>query len=232
MSVHGVICVILGTQNQCRRTSSFARQCSGNSRCSGSPESAGIEVVPWIVVLLWKVFVKPVVSASTPVPAAEKGLPVALVSSRERAAFKSSKELFTSSKLLVHYDPQLDLMLACDTSAYGVRAVLAHHLPDGTERPIGYASHSLSPSEQNYSQLEKERLGLSCVSGVKRFHSYLFCRSFELVTDHKPLLALLSEHRGTSHKHLPTSVDGHCCCPCMNTPRSSEGQKLTGMQTH
>ena len=33
---------------------------------------------------------------------------------------------------------------------------------------------------------------------MKKFHSYLFGRSFELVTDHKPLLALLSEHWGTS----------------------------------
>ena len=114
----------------------------------------------------------------------------------ETAAFKSSKELLTSSKLLVHYDPNLDLVLACDASAYGVGAMLAHRFPDTTKRPIGYVSCSLSPSEQNYSQLEKE--GLSCVFGVKKFHSYLFGRSFELVTDHKPLLALLSEHRGTS----------------------------------
>ena len=101
----------------------------------------------------------------------------------ERAAFKSSKELLTSSKLLVHCDPNLDLVLACDTSAYRVGAMLAHCFPDGTEQPISYASRSLSlsPSEQNYSQLEKE--GLSCVFGVKKFHSYLFGRSFELVTD-------------------------------------------------
>ena len=74
--------------------------------------------------------------------------------------------------------------------------MLAHRFPDATKRPIGHVSCSLSPSEQNYLQLEKE--GLSCVFGVKKFHSYLFGRSFELVTDHKPLLALLSEHRGTS----------------------------------
>ena len=55
----------------------------GNSGCSGSPECAGIEVIPGTVVLLWQVLVKPVVSASTPVSAAEKGLPVALVSSQE-----------------------------------------------------------------------------------------------------------------------------------------------------
>ena len=121
----------------------------------------------------------------------------------EKAAFKSSKELLTSSKLLVHYDPQLELVLAYDASAYEVGAVLVHRLPDGTERPIGYASRSLSPSEQNYSQLEKEEL--SCVFGVKKFHFYLFGRSFELVTDHKPLLALLGEHRGTS----PTSICSH-----------------------
>ena len=33
---------------------------------------------------------------------------------------------------------------------------------------------------------------------MKKFHAYLFGRSFELVTNHKPLFALLSEHRGTS----------------------------------
>ena len=74
--------------------------------------------------------------------------------------------------------------------------MLAHKMRDGTERPIGYASRTLTIAERNYSQLEKE--GLACIFGIKKFHSYLFGHHFELVTDHKPLLAVLNEHRSTS----------------------------------
>ena len=74
--------------------------------------------------------------------------------------------------------------------------MLGHRMPDGSEGPIGYISHTLSKSEKNYSQLEKE--GLACVVGIKRFHSYLFGHHFKLVTDHQPLLALLNEHKSTS----------------------------------
>ena len=115
---------------------------------------------------------------------------------KEEEAFKTSKKLLASSDLLVHFDPSLKIVLACDASSYGVGAVLAHQMPDGTERPIGYASRSLSAAERNYSQLERE--GLACVFGVKKFHAYLFGHQFHLVTDHKPLLALLNQHRSTS----------------------------------
>ena len=84
----------------------------------------------------------------------------------------------------------------CDASANGVSSVLAHRFEDGSKRPIGYASRSLALAERNYSQLEKE--GLACIFGVKRFHSYLYGHPFELITDHKPLLALIGEHRPTS----------------------------------
>ena len=111
-------------------------------------------------------------------------------------AFQKSKNLLTSTPLLVHFDPKLPLLLACDASAYGVGAVLAHRMPDGSDQPIGYASRTLNSAERNYSQLEKE--GLSCIFGIKRFYCYLFGHPFTLITDHKPLLGLLGGHKPTS----------------------------------
>ena len=111
-------------------------------------------------------------------------------------AFQVSKEMLTSDSCLTHFDSSLPLILVCDASPYGIGAVLSHRMPDGSEQPIGYASRSLNSAEKNYSQLEKE--GLSCVFGVLKFHQYLFGHSFQLVTDHKPLMGLIKEDRAVS----------------------------------
>ncbi|PFX15182.1 Retrovirus-related Pol polyprotein [Stylophora pistillata] len=65
---------------------------------------------------------------------------------------------------------------------------------DGEEKPVAYASRSLSASEQNYSMIEKEALAI--VFGIKKFHQYLFGRRFSLLTDHRPLTFLLGPKRG------------------------------------
>lgn len=70
---------------------------------------------------------------------------------------------------------------------------MSQRYPDGQERPVGYASRTLSKAEQNYSQIEKE--GLACVFGVKRFHCYLYGRSFILSSDHKPLASLFAKDK-------------------------------------
>ena len=109
----------------------------------------------------------------------------------ERVFVKSKKQL-QDSPLLVHYDLKKSLRLACDASPYGVGAVISHVMKNGEEKP--FASRTLTASERNYSQIEKE--ALSIVFGVKRFHSYLYGRRFTLLTDHQPLVTILGPKTG------------------------------------
>ena len=112
----------------------------------------------------------------------------------QQSAFDVAKEQLSSDSLLAHYDMNKDLILSCDASSYGVGAVLSHLMENGDERPVAYASRSLSSAEKRYSQLDREALAL--VFGVIRFLQYLLGRQFKLLTDHKPLIHLFGESRG------------------------------------
>ena len=107
-----------------------------------------------------------------------------------------AKGLLTSANILVHYDATLPMKLATDASPYGLGAVISQVLPNGVEKLVAFASRSLSSSEQNYSQIDKEALGL--IYGVRKFHTYLCGRKFTLVTDHKPLTSILGPKKGVS----------------------------------
>ena len=76
--------------------------------------------------------------------------------------------MLQSNSVLVHFDPSNEIVLSYDASPYGVGAVLAHVMSDGTKRPIAYYFRSMAPAEKNYSQLEKEALVIICA--VKRFY--------------------------------------------------------------
>lgn len=112
-------------------------------------------------------------------------------------SFKRIKEEMQSDNFLVHYDPNLPLILATDSSPFGVGAVLSHKFPNGLEKPILFASQTLNPTQQKYSQIDREAYAI--IFGVKKFYQYLYGRKFILEIDNKPLSQILSPTKG-----LPT----------------------------
>jgi hypothetical protein len=109
-------------------------------------------------------------------------------------SFIQVKEMLTGDNVLTHFDPNKPLILGVDASPYGLGAVLSHKMEDGSERPLAYASRTLSPAERNYPQIEKE--GLAIIYGIKKFHMYLYGVKFTLVTDHQPLTRIFGPKSG------------------------------------
>lgn len=104
-------------------------------------------------------------------------------------AFNKLKEHLSSNLVLGYYNVNDRTQLYADASPVGLGAVLVQY--NGVEpRIISYASKSLSDTEKRNCQTEKEALALVWAS--ERFHFYLFERTFELITDHKPLEVIFS----------------------------------------
>ena len=59
------------------------------------------------------------------------------------------KEQLQASPLLVYNDHKKPLRLACDAFLYGVGAEVSHAMENGEDRPIAFASHTLTVSERN-----------------------------------------------------------------------------------
>ena len=102
----------------------------------------------------------------------------------QQKAFEKAKTLLTSLQLLVHFNPTLEIHLACGA---------LHLLPDRSEKPFGFVSQTLIENEKNYFQLEKD---------IKHFHSYLHGHKFVLQTDHQPLTTLFSETKNVPSQAL------------------------------
>ena len=109
-------------------------------------------------------------------------------------AFDATKQMLSSDRVLAHYDVNRPVKLFCDASAYGLGACLVNIMDDGSQKPIAYASRTLSKPERAYAQIERE--GLSLVFGVRRFHKYLYGRPFIVVTDHRPLCKIFGSKQG------------------------------------
>ncbi|XP_064482548.1 uncharacterized protein K02A2.6-like [Ornithodoros turicata] len=106
----------------------------------------------------------------------------------QQRAFKTVKTLLTTSPVLVFFDPKKRTVVSADASSYGLGAILRQLQPDGTYRPVAYASRSLTDTEKKYAQIEKE--GLAIVWACDKFRDYITGIHITIETDHKPLIPI------------------------------------------
>ena len=72
--------------------------------------------------------------------------------------------------------------------------VISHIVPHGFEKAIAHALRTLTPVENNYSQIEKEALAIIYL--VKEFHKLVRGRRIRFLTDHKHLLSIFGSNEG------------------------------------
>ena len=102
-------------------------------------------------------------------------------------AFATLKHKLTSSPVLRYYSLNEPVVLSCDASQLGLGMVLLQG-----NRPVAYASKSLTQAEYAYSQIEKEMLAI--VVACRKFHTYIYGRSdVTIETDHLPLIRIMDK---------------------------------------
>lgn len=105
---------------------------------------------------------------------------------RQTNAFNSIKQQIVNAPILVPFDTSKEIQIQCDASKDGLGCCI---LQD--KKPIAFASRSLSDSERNYSQIEKEFL--SILFACKKFKFYTYGRTVKVVNDHKPLTSIIKK---------------------------------------
>ena len=125
-------------------------------------------------------------------------------------ALKNLKQVICKDITLQFFDSDLPLYIEADTSQKGIGAVMLQ--PDkkckntsttgipNNLRPVAYASKTLTPCKSNYSNIERELLGV--LFSVLHFKHFTYGRKVCVITDHKPLVSLFRKNLTSASPRL------------------------------
>lgn len=100
-------------------------------------------------------------------------------------AFNALRKALSDAITLAYFDANKQTDIYTDGSPIGISAVLTQE-----GRIVQFASRPLTPTEQRYSQTERESLAI--VWACEYFHVYIFGSKFNIHTDHKPLTVIFN----------------------------------------
>ena len=113
---------------------------------------------------------------------------------RDRAVTQI-KAVLCSAPVLQYYDVKKETTIECDSSEHGLGAVITQE-----GKPVAYASRTLTSTERNYAQIEKEALAI--VFACERFEQYIMGKETTVLSDHKPLMNIFAKPILISPKRL------------------------------
>ncbi len=116
-----------------------------------------------------------------------------------QAAFDDLKQCMLKAPILAFPDFSKPFILTTDASGYAIGAVLTQ-LQQGKERLIACTSRTLTKSEKNYSNPDRETLAV--VNGVEAFKSYLWGNKFTIYTDNSAISAIAKQEHSTNRRAI------------------------------
>lgn len=96
----------------------------------------------------------------------------------------------SSTEMIKYFDINLQTELIVDASPFGLGAILTQVGKSSEINIVAYASRSLTDTEKSYSQIEREALAI--IWACEHFQLYLIGSDFRVITDHKPLVNIMS----------------------------------------
>ena len=103
-----------------------------------------------------------------------------------RKSFKRAVALVGASVPLAFFDPKEEIEIECDASKHSLGAALVQK-----NKPVYFASRTMSKTETRYAQIEKELLAVAYA--LKRFHYFICPRKVTVYTDHRPLTSIINK---------------------------------------
>ena len=119
----------------------------------------------------------------------------------QERSFYTIKNLLTSTKVMVYFDPNKETKLVTDASPSGLSAILMQNTPGiKDQRVVAYASRALTDVERWYSQIEREALAV--IWAIEKLHLYLFGSHFKLLTDCKTVVLIFNNPKLKPPAHI------------------------------
>lgn len=129
------------------------------------------------------------------------------LSDSEKRCFEKLKNILSSDDILIYPDYKQPFILTTDASEFAIGAVLSQG-EVGKDRPIHFASRTLSRTEEKYSVPEKEMLAIYW--SLQIFRNYLYGAKFMILTDHQPLtFALSPKNTNSKLKRMKAYLEEH-----------------------